>query len=189
MDKSILIDQLDNFPIDIPIQKEEAIIVASNDNHSHDFTLITSNEYKQTLQDFVESKKKYTMDFMIDRLYDKLTEQENKSKTSVDPPQIVIENKKTCIVNFKKICAQLNRHNTYLKEYIENEFSVKTNVNANGSLILIGVYKSNKVIAIIKKYIMENIACKECKSCLTDIIRENRITYLKCNRCLSKKAI
>lgn len=188
-------DHLDGFPIDVKIDKvieEKTNYIISQEERTQDFTLMTSSEYKQTLQEYDKLKstfENYNMDFMLDRLYTCLAQSTTESRTTVDPPKIVVENKRTCILNYKKICVQLNRDNNHLKEYIENQFSVKSNINANGSLILIGVFKSNNVIAIIKKYISENIACKECKSCLTEIIKENRINYLKCNRCLSKKAI
>lgn len=132
----------------------------------------------------------YPVAFLIDKLYDELNMKlKKKSKILLDPPGVTNGNKKTYISNFRKICQQLNRTEQVVQSYFEIELSCKTSIDQNGSLIINGNFKQNGIEKIFSNYIRDFVSCKECSSCDTILFKENRINYISCNRCLSKKAI
>ena len=131
----------------------------------------------------------YKTDYLVDRLYNELEKQHiNQQKVILDKPIVKIENKKTCVVNFNNICIKLNRATNDVKQYFEKEMNVVTSINAAGGLIITGMFRENQITKIFSSYIQDFVKCKECNSCDTEIIKENRITYNNCNKCKSKKA-
>lgn len=133
--------------------------------------------------------EQYSNNFLIDRLYIELGNHQNSGKKLLlDKPEISSANKKTFIRNFKEICNKLNRKVNEVQDYFTKELATTISLNQDGVLIITGVYKQSGIIKILSTYIKNYVTCKECNSCDTEIIKESRITFLKCNKCLSKKA-
>ena len=133
--------------------------------------------------------EQYNTKFLVDRLYTELGNQLSSSKKLVlDRPEINSANKKTYIGNFKEICNKLNRKMDDVKAYFESELRAPCNLSQDGTLVITKVFKQVQVSKVLSSYIKDCVTCKECNSCDTDIIKENRITFLKCNKCKSKKA-
>lgn len=131
----------------------------------------------------------YTSTFLISRLYEELSTQQNSNKKiSLQKPDISSANKKTYISNFRSLCSKLHRDEHEVKIFFEKELLTTTSLNVDGCLIITGVFRQPGLLKIFTNYIKEYVTCKECNSCDTEIIKENRIMFLKCNRCLSKKA-
>lgn len=131
----------------------------------------------------------YTIPYLVDRLYAELKNYNSTNKKlTLNKPDIKSANKRTFITNFKAICAKLNRNSDDVKSYFEKELCTQISINQDGGLVITGVFKQMGIMKVLDSYIKEYVTCKECKSCDTEIIKENRITFLKCNKCLSKKA-
>ena len=131
----------------------------------------------------------YNTKFLVDRLYIELGKFSGPNKKLVlEKPEISSANKKTFIGNFKAICTKLNRKSEDVREYFEKELCTTVNLNSEGALVITGIYKQVGVMKVLQEYIKKYVTCKECSSCDTEIIKENRIVFLKCSKCLSKKA-
>ncbi|QKF93648.1 eukaryotic translation initiation factor eIF-2 beta [Fadolivirus algeromassiliense] len=131
----------------------------------------------------------YTTEYLVNRLYTELSDHTSSSKKlSLEKPEISSVNKKTYISNFKSLCTKLNRDTNDVKMFFEKELQTSVSINQDGGLVITGMFKQPGLLKIFTNYIKEYVTCKECNSCDTEIIKENRITYLKCNKCLSKKA-
>ena len=132
----------------------------------------------------------YSVEFLVDRLYTELDILSvNNHKVILEKPIVNRANKKTFIANFTPICGKLNRTVQEVKQYFEKEMNVITSVNAQGSLVITGMFQEINIMKIFTSYINDYVKCKECSSCDTEIIKENRITYNNCKKCKSKKAI
>lgn len=132
----------------------------------------------------------YPTDFLIDRLYTELEYLlKSDTKISVEKPQVSSANKKTFISNFRNICSKLNRTEEDIRLFFEKELNTNVTINQDGALVITGIFKQPGIIHVMTNYIKEYVSCKECKSCDTNLIKENRILFLKCNKCLSKKAL
>jgi translation initiation factor 2 subunit 2 len=131
----------------------------------------------------------YNSKFLVDKLYIELSRSAaSNRKLILEKPEISSANKKTFISNFKAICTKLNRKVDDARDYFEKELCTTVTVNQEGSLVITGVYKQVGIMKVLDSYIKKYVTCKECSSCDTEIIKENRLTFLKCNKCLSKKA-
>lgn len=131
----------------------------------------------------------YEVEYLVDRLYDELAgKQTSTKKVILDRPIIQVKNKKTFINNFAMICYKLKRNTEDVKKYFETEMKIISSINGSGGLVITGMYREPQIMKIFSNYIKDFVKCKECKSCDTTIIRENRITYNNCNKCKSKKA-
>lgn len=135
-------------------------------------------------------KLDYKVEYLIDRIYNELEVHLNSSKKiSIEKPQVSIANKKTFIANFRNICTKLKRKEEDVRLFFEKELNTTVTINQDGALIITGMYKQPGIINVMTNYIKEYVTCKECGSCDTELIKENRILFVKCNRCLSKKAL
>lgn len=135
----------------------------------------------------------YTTTFLIDKLYSELDEINShdlkSQKLILSRPIIKSANKRTFISNFKEICKSLNRNIDEVKIYFEKELATTVTINQDGGLVITGLYKQNGVMKVMESYIQTYVICKECKAYNTDMVKENRITFMKCNICYSKKAL
>lgn len=132
----------------------------------------------------------YTDNFLLDRLYSHI---EKKQKLVLIEPKIEKNTKlkRTFVNDFIKFCDSLKRDYNTVKLFIENELSVETSINSSGVLIVSKTYDATQIMSILNKYIKIYVVCTEakCNSANTIIIKENRITYMYCNTCHSKKSI
>lgn len=141
------------------------------------------------MKQYNNNMEQYNDNYLIDRLYIELGNHQNTNKKLIlNKPEISSANKKTYISNFKEICDKLNRRVSDVQDYFVKELATSISLNKDGALIITGVYKQAGIIKVLSTYIKDYVTCKECNSCDTEIIKENRITFLKCNKCLSKKA-
>lgn len=132
----------------------------------------------------------YPIEDLVESLYNELDAQQiNNQKVILEKPIVKTANKKTCIVNFSTICSKLNRNVLDVKQYFEKEMNVVSTINIQGSLIITGMFRENNIITVFSSYIKDFVKCKECNSCDSKLIKENRITYNNCNKCKSKKAL
>jgi len=134
----------------------------------------------------------YTDDFLLNRLFGKL-DATNKAK-AVLMPQIDRKNRKTQFVNFAAFCGSIKRDEQTIKKFIEIELNTTSSILPSGGLLIDKMDKTtseSEMQNILMRYMTEFILCheKKCKSNNTKIVKDNRITYLVCNQCQSKKPI
>lgn len=132
----------------------------------------------------------YNLNSLIDNIYQNLKElNTNNKKLIIDRPDVQNANKKTFIGNFRSICQKLKRKEDDVRKFFEDEANAKVTIDQNGALIISGIINQIGIQKILTNYIKDYVTCKECNSYDTLIMKENRIIFLKCNKCLSKKAI
>jgi len=133
----------------------------------------------------------YSDEFMINRLCD--TIEGNKSeKMVIDEPVISRKNKRTIIENFGTICFKINRDIDIVKDYIQNKLAKKQEditLSSAQALIITGSYNNIDLKRHIENYIVTYVICSECRGGDTVLEKENRLLWLKCNKCNCKKAI
>lgn len=129
----------------------------------------------------------YSVEFLVDKFYDEYNQ--DSQKLAVPKPTVMIQNKKTCIVNFKNICDRINRTNDHVKNYFDEELANTSSINSNGGLVINGIFKEHKIMTILEGYIKKFLMCSQCKNLDTQLIKENRLNFMKCNTCFSKKVV
>lgn len=87
-------------------------------------------------------------------------------------------------VNLREIAASLKREEDHLLRYVMNELLTTGSTNQEGRLYMKGRYSKTQIQEIIKEYIELFVLCKTClKFDDTEIQKENKMTFLKCNNC------
>lgn len=133
----------------------------------------------------------YTTNDLLDRLYAELDSKVQKKKFTLKKPQTTVLNRKTYIKNFEELCVNLRCDELHFKNFLKKELNTELSVNENNMLILDTIRNSSMVENAVAKYAKKFVICLEpkCLSGDTQIIKENRILYLQCDSCNSKKAI
>lgn len=130
----------------------------------------------------------YDVNSLLDRAYNSFVL--DRKKLKLVPPNIEKKDRKTYIHNFTDICNSINRNVDDIRIFIGKELSVDTSIKENGALKIDTIIKSSNIIEnVIKKYIIDHVMCKLCKSCRTKTHKIDRILYLECETCKSKCAI
>ncbi len=131
----------------------------------------------------------YTIDVLLDRLYDGLGKNGVKSKMTLCKPEILNKNKKTYINNFKEITEKINRNIDDVKNYFESEVNCMCSISEEGFLVMRGIFRKPQIEKLLIDYISKFVQCTYCKSPNTQIIKENRILFMKCSNCKADKAL
>ena len=134
----------------------------------------------------------YDTEYLIERLYSQLNQNSvlaKNTKISLVRPEVSSANKKTYINNFKEMCIRLKRDMSDVQHFFNEELQTKSSIDAKGILIISGMFKQNGIQKILMSYIKQFVVCKECGNGETALLKENRILFLDCKKCLSKKAV
>ncbi|KYQ94249.1 eIF-3 beta [Tieghemostelium lacteum] len=111
-------------------------------------------------------------------------------KRQMKPPQVFRETtKKTVWANFAEICQTLNRKPDHVLSYVFAELGTNGSVDGNDRLIIRGRFNTSQIEIVIRHYISEYVACRNCKSPNTTLERNNRLYFLCCNACNSKRTV
>jgi translation initiation factor 2 subunit 2 len=99
-----------------------------------------------------------------------------------------IEGNKTVISNFEQIANTLGRPVEHLLKYVLRELATPGEMR-KGALIIGTKVSSARVNEKIEKYTSEFVLCQECKKPDTKLIKEDRVTFLKCLACGAKHPV
>lgn len=108
------------------------------------------------------------------------------------PPVEILRypNRTTVVKDFVDICNKLNRETDFVCDYIRTCMHENNNLTLSNNSLIIGTYINNQVLFdIIKKYIDIYCMCSQCGNILTLLIKEDKIVYIQCNSCGSRKPL
>ena len=132
----------------------------------------------------------YSEDFLLDRLYSKIGDNCIKSRIIMPKPVSRILNRKTYLDNFFDIQQKIERkYVPSLIDFLKNELSTNASLNGENKLVLTGIFRGPSFEKAIKNYCMQYVQCPSCKSGSTELSKEEKIIFMICNNCKSKKAI
>lgn len=131
----------------------------------------------------------YTLDYLLDRIENKMTDISKNNKLKMTRPIVDCKNRHTFIGNFQKVCSSINRDPSMLMNYVISETKMESSLAKNNALIISGTLRSNQVEQLIKMFTIKYVQCSSCKSQDTVYIKEHKITTIKCNNCNSTKSI
>jgi len=129
--------------------------------------------------------------------YEKLLEEAHKKIKKIDSngsrfeiPKIEghFEGKKTILTNFLQIASHIRRKPEHFQKFILRELATSGNIEGN-RLILNNKIPSAKINAKIEDYVKEFVLCKECKKPDTELIKEDRLTFIHCLACGAKHSV
>ncbi len=98
------------------------------------------------------------------------------------------EGKKTIITNFFQIASYIRRNPEHFQKFLLKELA--TSGQKEGErLILNNKISSTKINPKIEQYIKEFVLCKECGKPDTELVKENRLTFIHCLACGAKHPV
>lgn len=144
-----------------------------------------------------DETKTITYSLLLNRFFHQLS-QKNPDHTisgtksyKIPPPQCMREgNRKTVFANIADICRRMKRSEEHLTAYLFAELSTTGSVDGNRRLVIKGRLQQSNIEKVLRKYIIEYVTCKTCKSPNTELSKgENRLYFVTCNNCGSRRSV
>ncbi|KAJ3560391.1 hypothetical protein NP233_g10870 [Leucocoprinus birnbaumii] len=109
---------------------------------------------------------------------------------TIAPPSIHKEgNKKTIFANVTDICKKMHRQPEHVIQFLFAEMGTTGSVDGAGRLVIKGRFQQKQVENVLRRYIVEYVTCKTCKSLDTLLTKENRIFFMACESCGSRRSV
>lgn len=131
----------------------------------------------------------YPVDVLLKRLYTELGDKQNTTKSRLDMPEVSYINRKTVFSNFRRLCEQIKRSELDVKGFFTEELGCISTIDQNGVLILTGKFNQTQLQTVLGNYIKQFVQCQNCKKYDTNLIKENRIKFIDCNVCKSRRGL
>ena len=126
---------------------------------------------------------------LLSEAYTKIKPAESKiDRSEVPRVEGHIEGIKTIITNFKQICSYIRREQEHVLKYLLRELATPGVIRGD-RLILTRKISSKLINEKLNQYVSDYVICKECKKPDTEIMRDDRLTFLHCLACGAKKSI
>lgn len=113
-------------------------------------------------------------------------------KFKIPPPVCQREgSKKTMFANVQEIATVLQRNPEHLIQFLFAELGTSGSIDGEKRLILKGKFLPKQMESVLRRYIVEYVTCKTCKSMNTELKREsaNRLHFLSCKACGSTRSV
>ncbi|KAG5518573.1 hypothetical protein PMAC_002969 [Pneumocystis sp. 'macacae'] len=176
----------------------EAFETSFNDSNTKDHiehTLGSASLREQDEQAWLKTDRDYTYSELLAQVF-KVLRQNNpelaseKRRYTIAPPTIYREgNKKTIFANVIDICKRMHRHSDHVIQFLFAELGTSGSVDGSARLVIKGKFQQKQIENVLKRYIVEYVTCKICKSPDTLLTKENRIYFMTCESCGSKRSV
>lgn len=115
----------------------------------------------------------------------------NTKSYKIPPPQCMREgNKKTIFANLAEICKRMKRSDEHVTAFLFAELGTSGSTDGSRRLVIKGRFQAKQLEAVLRKYIIEYVSCKTCKSPDTELSKgENRLSFVTCNSCGSRRSV
>lgn len=109
----------------------------------------------------------------------------------IPPPQCLREgNKKTIFANIAEICKRMKRTDEHVTQFLFAELGTSGSVDGSRRLVIKGRFQQKQIENVLRRYIVEYVTCKTCRSPDTDLSKgENRLSFVTCNSCGSRRSV
>jgi len=150
----------------------------------------------QGTEPWLGSDRDYTYQELLTRFYASLHASNPSLLTStgkrytIAPPSIHREgNKKSIFANISDICKRMHRQPEHVIQYLFAELGTTGSVDGSGRLVIKGRFQQKQIENVLRRYIVEYVTCKTCKSPDTLLTKENRIFFMACESCGSRRSV
>lgn len=111
-------------------------------------------------------------------------------KYKIPPPNMARDgNKKSLFSNVKEIADRMHRPTEHLIQFLFAELGTSGSVDGSNRLVIKGRFQQKQIETVLRRYILEYVTCKTCKSVNTRLTKENRLFFLDCNSCGSRRSV
>ena len=126
---------------------------------------------------------------LLEEAYGKIKKAEgNGERFEIPKAEGRFEGKKTIITNFSQIVSIFRRNSEHLQKFLLKELAASGQKEGDRLVLNIKV-PSSRINQKIEEYANEFVICKECSKPDTELMREDRITFIKCMACGAKHSV
>jgi len=123
---------------------------------------------------------------LLEKAYEKLPKVETATdRFRIPIVETMIQGNQTIIKNFSQISETLRRDPKHLLKYLTRELATPAGLD-NTRAVFQSKLPQRLIQQKLESYAKEYVFCKECGQPDTQLIREDRITFLKCEACGAK---
>lgn len=98
------------------------------------------------------------------------------------------EGKKTILTNFSQISEHIRRDPNHFQKYLLKELAASGQKEGNRLVLNMKVPRT-KISQKIEDYVKEFVLCKECGKPDTELLKEDRLSFIHCLACGAKHSI
>jgi translation initiation factor 2 subunit 2 len=98
------------------------------------------------------------------------------------------EGKKTIITNFSHIASYIRRNPEHFEKFLLKQLASSGQIEGD-RLVLNQKVPSAKINQKIEEYVKEFVLCKECGKPDTELIKDERLTFIHCLACGAKHSV
>jgi len=126
---------------------------------------------------------------LLEEAYKKITKV-NSSNDRFEIPKIIghFEGRKTILTNFFQIASYLRREPEHFQKFMLKELAASGQKEGD-RFILNNTVPSSKINQKVEEYAKEFVICKECKKPDTELLREERLTFIHCLACGARHSV
>ncbi|KAI0885444.1 domain found in IF2B/IF5-domain-containing protein [Annulohypoxylon maeteangense] len=144
-----------------------------------------------------DETKAISYDLLLGRFFSLLAQKNPDHASSgtrsykIPPPQCLREgNKKTIFANIQEITKRMKRSEEHVTAYLFAELGTNGSVDGSRRLVIKGRFQQKQIENVLRKYIIEYVTCKTCRSPDTELNKgENRLYFITCNSCGSRRSV
>ncbi|EEP82743.1 eukaryotic translation initiation factor 2 beta subunit [Uncinocarpus reesii 1704] len=109
----------------------------------------------------------------------------------IPPPQCLREgNRRTIFANIADICKRMKRSEDHVMQFLFAELGTSGSVDGSRRLVIKGRFQQKQIENVLRRYIVEYVTCKTCRSPDTELNKgENRLYFVTCNSCGSRRSV
>ncbi|GAA5809995.1 hypothetical protein MFLAVUS_003410 [Mucor flavus] len=150
---------------------------------------------KEGEEAWIKSDRDYSYDELLDRVFNILKQNNpelagEKKKYTIVPPSIHREgNKKTIFANVTEISKRLHRPAEHVIQFLFAELGTTGSIDGGQRLIIKGRFQQKQIENVLRRYIVEYVTCKTCKSPNTIMTKDNRLYFVTCEHCGSTRSV
>ncbi|CAJ2652841.1 unnamed protein product [Trifolium pratense] len=141
------------------------------------------------------SDRNYQYEELLGRVFNILRENNPElsggpQRTVMRPPQVLREGtKKTVFVNFMDLCKTMHRQPDHVMAFLLSELGTTGSLDGQQRLVVKGRFAPKNFEGILRRYVNEYVICLGCKSPDTLLTKENRLFFLRCEKCGSGRSV
>ena len=126
---------------------------------------------------------------LLNEAYGKIKKQEgNGERFEIPKVEGHFEGKKTIITNFFQIASHLRRNPEHFQKFMLRELAA-SGQREGDRLVLNMTVPSAKINQKIEQYVKEFVLCEQCGKPDTELIKEDRLSFIKCMACGAKHSV
>jgi len=126
---------------------------------------------------------------MLDEAYSKVKQIDTSSQRfEIPKAEGHFEGKKTILTNFLQLASHIRRNPEHFQKFMLKELAASGQIEKDRLILNIKV-PSAKINQKIEQYVKEFVLCKECKKPDTELIKEDRLTFIHCLACGAKHSV